>query len=257
MFTAPRYLSMAVPGSEGDTLVFVSPHPDDVAWSCGGLVPIARAAGRQVIWITVFDGDPARMPDTSSRRENWRLLAAPELRRREDRQAATRAGVTLVSLGFVDAALRRRGDTWLYPSPGALMQAMQSNDDVLDDVTRAMRVALAGADLVLAPLAHQGHVDHRVARHAVESAAPASSKLYLYEEFPYTETPPSNGKCPWIIPVEFRPWVALAMLYRSQMAAIFGNADRFRTCLNTWAHMRGKAVGVPYGVCLWPARAAR
>jgi LmbE family N-acetylglucosaminyl deacetylase len=41
------------------THVFVAPHPDDVALSCGGLIASLREVGQAVTIITVFSGDGA------------------------------------------------------------------------------------------------------------------------------------------------------------------------------------------------------
>jgi LmbE family N-acetylglucosaminyl deacetylase len=41
------------------THVFVAPHPDDVALSCGGLIASLRELGQNVTIITVFSGDAA------------------------------------------------------------------------------------------------------------------------------------------------------------------------------------------------------
>ena len=41
------------------THVFVAPHPDDVALSCGGLIASLRELGQNVTIITVFSGDGA------------------------------------------------------------------------------------------------------------------------------------------------------------------------------------------------------
>src|SRR6187549_3971577 len=47
------------------TLVFVAPHPDDVALSCGGLIASLRELGQNVAIITVFSGGPADGDDGS------------------------------------------------------------------------------------------------------------------------------------------------------------------------------------------------
>ena len=39
------------------THVFVAPHPDDVALSCGGLIASLRELGQNVAIITVFSGE--------------------------------------------------------------------------------------------------------------------------------------------------------------------------------------------------------
>ena len=41
------------------THVFVSPHPDDIALSCGGLVASLRELGQNVTILTVFSGTGA------------------------------------------------------------------------------------------------------------------------------------------------------------------------------------------------------
>src|SRR6266705_2541504 len=38
------------------TPVFISPHPDDVALSCGGLIASLRELGQHVTILTVFSG---------------------------------------------------------------------------------------------------------------------------------------------------------------------------------------------------------
>ena len=47
------------------THVFVAPHPDDVALSCGGLIASLRELGQNVTILTVFSGD-GRTGDLSS-----------------------------------------------------------------------------------------------------------------------------------------------------------------------------------------------
>ena len=51
------------------THVFVAPHPDDVALSCGGLIASLRELGQNVTVITVFSGDGANDDLTSYQRE--------------------------------------------------------------------------------------------------------------------------------------------------------------------------------------------
>ena len=40
------------------THVFISPHPDDAALSCGGLIASLRELGQSVTIISVFSGGP-------------------------------------------------------------------------------------------------------------------------------------------------------------------------------------------------------
>ena len=67
------------------THVFVSPHPDDIALSCGGLVASLRELGQSVTILTVFSGTPGDNGQLSSyqraalgfgTKANWPLTEA-------------------------------------------------------------------------------------------------------------------------------------------------------------------------------------
>ena len=51
------------------THVFVAPHPDDVALSCGGLIASLRELGQTVTILTVFSGDGSSDAMTPYQRE--------------------------------------------------------------------------------------------------------------------------------------------------------------------------------------------
>src|SRR5260370_31731255 len=51
------------------THVFVAPHPDDVALSCGGLIASLRELGQTVTILTVFSGDGSADRLTPDQRE--------------------------------------------------------------------------------------------------------------------------------------------------------------------------------------------
>src|SRR4051794_41184536 len=51
------------------THVFVAPHPDDAALSCGGLIASLRELGQNVTILTVFSGSGDRDPLSSYQRE--------------------------------------------------------------------------------------------------------------------------------------------------------------------------------------------
>ena len=51
------------------THVFVAPHPDDVALSCGGLIASLRELGQNVAILTVFSGNTESTDLTTYQRE--------------------------------------------------------------------------------------------------------------------------------------------------------------------------------------------
>src|SRR5262249_35246781 len=91
--------------------LFVAPHLDDVALSCGGLVRRLTAGGERVLVATVVTADPpAEMPLTRLARRHhvgWGLGDAPfGARCREDLAAAGLLGAASVHLGLLDAIYR-------------------------------------------------------------------------------------------------------------------------------------------------------
>ena len=197
------------------THVFVSPHPDDAALSCGGLIARLRDGGETVTILTVYSG-----PGTLARltpyqrlalgfgsREKWQLgddadlaEAAPAnagaaagaaptpeqvmaVRRAEDESFVRFVGASVVFLNLPDAVFRGyEGDVELLGEPRP--------DD--PPPIEGLRAALAGLapDALYVPFAIGGHVDHRGGRRAAmallaEPGSPYLDRALFYEDFPY------------------------------------------------------------------------
>ncbi|MDA8203425.1 MAG: PIG-L family deacetylase [Chloroflexi bacterium] len=192
--------------------VFVAPHPDDVALSCGGLIAALRARGDQVAVVTVFSGigDAGSAVLTDYQREALGFGRAAELgadrstttaewsdagpgagvaddirrvRASEDDAYARLLGVRVVRLDLPDAVYRGyEGDDQLF---GRVHPAERAPVEPL-------RHALAGLDhgRLYAPLGVGGHVDHALCRDAAVSVIGPGPQgqppdLWLYEDFPY------------------------------------------------------------------------
>lgn len=210
------------------TLVFVSPHPDDVVWSCGGLVARAVAGGANARVVVVFDGGE----DGSG---------APSPRIAEDRAALKILRAERHSLGLTDAALRQNccGQR-MYPNGLALRRCERHPDDaVLEELTRAVPATLEGADAVIAPLARQTHIDHVLTRHAIEANRPPAMSVYYYQEFPYPDLAPGFAHERADIPVDTDLWLRASQCYRSQISATFGDPHRLKGDLLNRATARG------------------
>jgi LmbE family N-acetylglucosaminyl deacetylase len=208
--------------------IFLSPHPDDAVWSCGGLLLRLVRAGERVLVVTVFDGDAEGAPPSG-----WRHIASPELRRRENDRALTAIGVAGLSLGLVDAALRRSDDDYLYRDADALLGPLAPADDSLGPLLTSRLVSvLRQGDQIYVPMAGSGtHVDHRIVRSAADGSM--ASAVTYYSEFPYTrqqaQKPAEMAAC------ESDEWIEMAGLYRSQVVCLFGTRNRFAAALRAWA----------------------
>ena len=168
------------------TALALSPHLDDAAFSCGGLLAALAGGGWRTVMATIFT---ASVPDPAGFALACQLdkgLGAEvdymALRREEDRAAALALGIEApVWLPFAEAP--HRG----YGSAPALFAEVLAGDDVLPRLADAVSGLLAGLgpDLLLAPQAIGGHVDHVQLVRAVERAAPGAPILW-WRDFPYT-----------------------------------------------------------------------
>jgi LmbE family N-acetylglucosaminyl deacetylase len=194
---------------QGVPLVVLSPHLDDAALSCGGLM--THAVGRTSVTVATLFTDAGRAPHTLSARRYLRQVGAHsaqtlyQQRRAEDRAALEPAGITCVHGGLTEALFRRRPTRGLRSLWAHLLPELAHIYPVYRLHLTAGRVAAAdaatlrdarafiqqvvgsGLHLLLAPLGVGGHVDHVLARSVAErSGAP----VVYYSDFPYNQRHP-------------------------------------------------------------------
>jgi LmbE family N-acetylglucosaminyl deacetylase len=173
--------------------IYLSPHLDDAALSCGGQIHARARRGERVSIVTLFAGGAPPAAELSALaadlHRRWGLDSgdAVAVRRDEDRRAARELGAECVQLDLPDAIYRfdRRG-TPLYSTLAALFLDPADDDHAMDSPLRAALAALPESAVVVAPLAIGGHVDHRAVREAALAVVPRD-RLWFYEDFPYAE----------------------------------------------------------------------
>ena len=175
--------------------LFISPHLDDVALSCGGYARRLTSAGERVIVATVMTADPPASEPLSwlARRNHasWRLGDAPFGERcREDLAAIASLGAEAVQLGLLDAIYRRDAPGQpLYTQRSVAVPVhpydWQFQLKAVEQRLRALLETHVGQALqVFCPLTAGGHVDHVIVRRAVENVCPTDIITY-YEDYPY------------------------------------------------------------------------
>src|SRR6266704_2314239 len=107
--------------------IFLSPHFDDVVYSCGGTLGIQVSVGLRPLVITIFGGAPAANAEISSfantTQSKWGLGRLPaniiEARRQEDAAALDLLGVDYLWLDYPEAIYR--GEPAFYTNDQQLM----------------------------------------------------------------------------------------------------------------------------------------
>jgi LmbE family N-acetylglucosaminyl deacetylase len=170
--------------------LFVSPHYDDIALSCGGTVARLTHAGRAAAIAVVFgdEPDPARplSPFAVSMHEGWGLDAEQVIARRRAEEAAAAAvlGATSSVLPFHDAIYRGRH----YESDEQLFGRVAAAEAELTGRIMAslgLGEATDAAVRVYAPLGVGNHVDHQHGFAVGVALAGAGWAVWFYEDQPY------------------------------------------------------------------------
>ncbi len=174
--------------------LYLSPHLDDAAFSCGGQIHARARRGERVSIVTLFAGPAPKAAELSAfaadLHRRWGLDSgdAVSARRDEDLRAARSLGASCVQLDLLDAIYRvdRRGAP-LYPALAALFREPPRDDGAVESRLRAALEALPAAAFVAAPLGIGGHVDHAIVHRLAREVVP-HDRLWFYEDFPYAES---------------------------------------------------------------------
>lgn len=226
---------------ENRTALFVSPHLDDVAFSCGGTAARFAAEGARVVVVTLFTATVPGPTGFALACQTDKGLSADvdymALRRAEDEAFAECVGAEVVHFDHPEAP--HRG----YESAEALFGAVRDEDaiwkPVRDDL--AALIEKMQPDVLFAPQALGGHVDHVQAVRAVE-ALPERLSTRWYRDLPYALRlsdadlwPTDHDEVVDIteaLPAKLRG----AAAYTSQIGFQFGGEGALREALAAFAH---------------------
>lgn len=222
--------------------IYLSPHLDDVALSCGGQIFSQTAVGQSVLIVTIMAGDPSGEPLSefaSLLHDRWQLAAEVVAdRRQEDRAACSVLGADYLHWEIPDCIYRSHPETGqpLYGSRADIFGKIQALETPLIDQLVQQIAGLPETNRMTVPLTVGGHVDHQIVRLAAERVRGA--KLIYYEDYPYVQ---NTATLTELIAVDDEAWqsevvpvreidlearVAAAAAYKSQISTFFnGRAD--------------------------------
>ncbi|MGF1527512.1 MAG: PIG-L deacetylase family protein [Candidatus Competibacterales bacterium] len=233
----------------------LSPHLDDAAFSCGGLLNRLVGEGWRVVMATVFTASVRGPRGFALRCQTDKGIPAGvdymALRRREDAACGRALGVEVRWLGLPEAP--HRG----YDCPEALFAGSRPDDEIWRGVVEAIDPLLAELQpaLLLAPQGLGHHVDHLQLVHGLVNSAPASTvPTAWYRDTPYALRNPAAEPAPTLPRGLVEGGVALgeAQLaaklagcgcYASQLGFQFGGVDAMAEQLRAFARREGQRCG--------------
>jgi len=176
--------------------IFLSPHFDDVVYSCGGALGVQVSCGLHPLVITIFAGTPPPGTELSPfatqihRRMGFSQDTGAETvvaaRRKEDAHALDYLHADYLWLDYPDAIYR--GIPAYYAGNSDLMGEVEPGDMWIDKQLAQDLVTLHQRlpDTVwYAPLGVGRHVDHQIACSAIDRLTQRGANVKLYEDFPY------------------------------------------------------------------------
>lgn len=240
---------------EGAAL-FISPHYDDVALSCGGTVARLAGRGHAPAVVTVFASEvlPEMMGDLAARKhERWRIddpALVAEDRRKEDEAAARILGCSLRWLGLPDAIYRDR-----YPADADLYGSLHPEEQPLVAHLAAELRALPDwrpCNAIFVPLGAGRHVDHQLCFEVGRLLAQQGERVYAYEDVPYAIHTPQgvaerlaqvsasiDGEELWDVTATLPRRIEAVRQYRSQLPVIFRFTGDFAAAIEAHARAWG------------------
>lgn len=173
--------------------IFLSPHYDDAALSCGGMIWEEVRRGVQVsIWTVCAAAPPEGQlsPFAEELHVRWGTgLQATHQRRLEDIASCEVLGAAYRHLDLQDCIYRRGPNgEYLYPSEESLNGGLHPLDrHWIEALHQELARTIPAGAQVVCPLTIGNHVDHQLTRAAAERLP---QPLWYYADYPYVRRNP-------------------------------------------------------------------
>lgn len=224
-----------------DEFVFVSPHLDDAALSCGQLILELLKKRKKVSVVNIFT-KAHKGPYTLSAKkyliDSGGYSDATDLYKKrieEDKAALSSIKVeNIINLGFCDALFRKRESKnplgkyiseldHYYPTYRWHVLGERCSHDVVSlNLQRKLKKIVNKNAMVVAPYGVGGHVDHLITRAVCEELF---KNIVLYSDFPYNIRSKNFGEKTGKQVFELEPDMSrkekIARMYESQFGRLF------------------------------------
>lgn len=255
--------------------IYLSPHFDDAALSCGGLIWEQGQAGEEVSIWTICAGQipPGPLsPFAMQLHKRWEasLEINPEfegeagsrlvdLRRAEDLESCRLLSASYRHFDLPDCIYRFSEENpgrraFLYDSREAIFGLLHpSETSLVDKLAGELERNIGEAAQLVCPIGLGKHVDHQLTRMAAERL---DRRLWYYADFPYTRTEANqlrrlaeSGWTPSSYPVSpagLAAWQESIAAHHSQISTFWANTVEMGNDVQRYAQNNG-------GARLWSA----
>lgn len=168
--------------------IYLSPHLDDVVFSCGGWIWEQTQQGHDVEIWTICAGDPpaeSLSEFAAMLHRSWNLGDdAVEIRRQEDQEACQVIGAVPRHLSFLDCIYRSspEGEPFYQTGEDIFGGLDPREADLIAEVSAALEELLPRTGNLIVPLGIGNHIDHDLTRKA---ASRLERELLYYADYPY------------------------------------------------------------------------
>jgi LmbE family N-acetylglucosaminyl deacetylase len=251
--------------------IYLAPHLDDAALSCGGMIAAAVAAGQNVLVVNICTGssppDQGYGPLAQILHHQWGLdpAAAMQARMSEDQAALAILGADWRQLDLLDAIYRMPA---AYVDDPTLFGAVHPADPLGAQLRPHLQALVARFPQaqVYAPLGIGMHVDHQIVHTVTAELEAEGASVHYYEDFPYVHWPGaidqrwqalggSERFTPQRIAIDttIDQRITAIKAYRSQIAVLFGTEVAAAVSVERYA-ARVAPAGATYGEQVWSRR---
>lgn len=239
-------------------IIYLSPHFDDAALSCGGLIWEQVQSGNPVEMWTICAGAPPGnklSPFAEELHQRWQVgHDAVNIRRREDKKSCQILGAKYRHFDIPDAIYRIHPKTneFLYFTGETIMGDLaRSEQPLLRRLTLQIAEHLPQDSILISPLSLGHHVDHQLTRKIAEMQKVA---IAYYADYPYVIE--NKSSLPTLLPHDCQPtispisqggltaWQESIAAYESQISTFWGNLDQMKDAICEYLSMVG-------GITLW------
>lgn len=235
--------------------IYLAPHLDDAALSCGGQIYQQTEVGKKILIVTIMAGDA---PDNVlsghavELHERWQIEnEIVATRRHEDKLASQILGADYLHWSIPDCVYRfiPNTKTLFYSTWPEIIGDVHPQEQQLIQTLSKKLMTLPPAKQIFAPLTIGNHVDHQIVRQAAENCF--TENLAYYEDYPYVQT---SGALEGVISPYNTEWQATKIplsaeaiqkkaeaitAYRSQLSTFFKDQQDLQRQLTTYAQKVG------------------